>query len=215
MNAIFKPFLMAFALMALCSSVFAQPARFVEGTHYVELDRPVRTVDPDKIEVVEVFWYGCTHCYAFEPLIENWESSLPEDVVFVRSPGMWNAMMETHAQLYYVARELGVLEETHSDIFDEILLRRNFLDNEEKARDYFMRFGVTADQFETAWNSFSVNSSVNRASTLMRDYGVRSTPNMIVNGKYRIVSNQAVPTQEDILDVVNYLVEMERSNMNM
>jgi len=72
---------------------------------------------------------------------------------------------------------------------------------------------VSGDEFDAAWNSFTVTSAVNRANTKMRDYGVRSTPNLIVNGKYRIVTNQAVPTQTDMLEVVDYLVEMERSNM--
>ncbi|MAY02564.1 MAG: disulfide bond formation protein DsbA [Gammaproteobacteria bacterium] len=215
MKSILKPVIVALGLLAVSTSIFAQPTRFIEGTHYETLDSPVRTVDPSKVEVVEVFWYGCTHCYSFEPLIESWEADQPDDVVFVRSPGMWNAMMQTHAQLYFTAVELGVLEEVHNDIFDEILLRRNLLNSEASARDYFMEHGVSRDEFTEAWNSFTVNSGVNRANTLMREYGVRSTPNMIVNGKYRIVSNAAVPTQSDILEVVDYLVEMERNNMSM
>lgn len=213
MKVLLKPFLLALTLLAISTSVLAQPARFIEGTHYDALDAPVRTVDPNKIEVVEVFWYGCTHCYSFEPLLENWEANMPDDVVFVRSPGMWNAMMQTHAQLYYTAVALGKIEETHNDIFDEILLRGNYLQSEAAAKAYFASKGVSGDEFDAAWNSFSVTSDVNRASTRMREYGVRSTPNIIVNGKYRIVSNQAVPTQTDILEVVDYLVEMERNNM--
>jgi thiol:disulfide interchange protein DsbA len=213
MKVLLKSVLLTFALVAINTSVLAQPARYIEGTHYVELDSPVRTIDPNKIEVVEIFWYGCTHCYSFEPLIENWEANIPDDVVFVRSPGMWNAMMQTHAQIYFTAVELGMFEETHSDIFDEILLRQNYLQSERAARDYFVSKGATADEFDAAWNSFTVTSAVNRANTKMRDYGVRSTPNLIVNGKYRIVTNQAVPTQTDMLEVVDYLVEMERSNM--
>lgn len=215
MSKFLKPVVLMLGLIVLSTGSLAQPARFVEGTHYETLDRPVRTVDPSKIEVVEVFWYGCTHCYSFEPLIENWEESLPEDVVFVRSPGMWNAMMQIHAQVFFTAQELGLVEETHNEIFDEILLRGNLLNSEASVRDFFMEKGASREAFDQAWNSFSVNSSVSRANTLMRDYGVRSTPNMIVNGKYRIVSNAAVPTQQDILEVVNYLVGVERNNMSM
>jgi len=215
MKTVMKTVALMLGVMALSASVSGQPARFVEGTHYETLDRPVRTVDSNKVEVVEVFWYGCTHCYSFEPLIENWEAGLPDDVVFVRSPGMWNAMMQIHAQIYFVAEELGLVEETHSEIFDEILLRGNLLNSEASIRDFFMDKGASRADFDTAWNSFTVNSKVNRANTLMRDYGVRSTPNMIVNGKYRIVSNQAVPTQQDILEVVDYLVAQERNSMGM
>jgi thiol:disulfide interchange protein DsbA len=215
MQTVIKIFALILGMITISAGVSAQPARFVVGTHYEALDRPVRTVDPEKVEVVEVFWYGCTHCYSFEPLIENWEADLPDDVVFVRSPGMWNAMMQIHAQVYFVAEELGLVEETHNEIFDEILLRGNLLNSEASVRNFFMDKGTSREDFDTAWNSFTVNSKVNRASTLMRDYGVRSTPNMIVNGKYRIVSNQAVPTQQDILEVVDYLVAQERNSMGM
>jgi thiol:disulfide interchange protein DsbA len=215
MQTVIKIFALILGMITISAGVSAQPARFVVGTHYETLDRPVRTVDPEKVEVVEVFWYGCTHCYSFEPLIENWEADLPDDVVFVRSPGMWNAMMQIHAQVYFVAEELGLVEETHNEIFDEILLRGNLLNSEASVRNFFMDKGASREDFDTAWNSFTVNSKVNRASTLMRDYGVRSTPNMIVNGKYRIVSNQAVPTQQDILEVVDYLVAQERNSMGM
>ncbi|MFL2840725.1 MAG: thiol:disulfide interchange protein DsbA/DsbL [Pseudohongiellaceae bacterium] len=213
MKVLLKPVLIAFAMLTMSVSVFAQPTRYIEGTHYVALDNPVRTVDPNKIEVVEIFWYGCTHCYSFEPLLEYWESNIAEDVVFVRSPGIWNVMMQTHAQLYYTSVELGIFEETHSEIFDEILLRANYLQSEGAVKDYIMSKGVLGEEFDAAWNSFAVTSAVNRANTKMRDYGVRSTPNLIVNGKYRIVTNQAVPTQTDMLEVVDYLVEMERASM--
>src|SRR5690554_1186638 len=94
------------ALAAL--PVQAQPAQYTEGRHYEVLSNPVRTSDADKIEVTEVFWYGCQHCYSFEPLITDWEANLPEDVAFVRSPGMWNELMEIHAQIFYAAEALDV-----------------------------------------------------------------------------------------------------------
>ncbi len=213
MKTLLKPILLTFALITVSISVFAQPARYVEGTHFVELEKPVRTVDSSKVEVVEVFWYGCSHCYSFEPLLNSWVDKQADDVVFVHSPGMWNAMMMTHAQVYYTAEELGMTEELHSDIFDEILQRRNYLQNEDQVKDYFVRNGASPEEFDAAWNSFAVSSSVNRANTRMRDYGVRSTPNMIVNGKYRVSANQAVQTQTDVLAVVDFLVEQERSKL--
>ena len=105
MKNLLKPLFLLALLFA--GTAMAQPALYIEGTHYEALDKPVRTADPNKIEVAEVFWYGCPHCYAFEPLLESWVGKLPSDVAFVRSPGMWNSMMETHAQIYYVEQALG------------------------------------------------------------------------------------------------------------
>ena len=161
-------------LAPLAFSALAQPARFVEGTHYVVLPAPVKTNDPAKIEVLEVFWYGCSHCFRFEAL--------------------------------------NVLEQVHSPMFDAINVQGNRLQNEQQLSAFFVQYGVTAEQFSTAFNSFSVRTKVNQAEAKMREYQVRSTPNMVVNGKYLISTGEAVPTQQEMLEVVNFLVEKERSS---
>ena len=199
-----------FALLSVFTlTAQAQPSLFVEGTHYTTLDKPVRTADPEKIEVTEVFWYGCQHCFAFEPMIENFEENLADDVAFVRSPGMWNQLMQVHAQIYYVAQTLGVLDQTHAATFNEIHRKGNYLQSESEVRKFFMdTTDVTGEAFDEAWSSFGVNSSVRQAGTRMRDYGVRGVPNLIVNGKYRI---ETVSTQAEMLAVVNFLIEKERT----
>ena len=201
-------------LLALlgASTVFAQPSLYVAGTHYEVIEEPVRTADPNKIEVTEVFWYGCPHCYAFEPLINSWAEKLPSDVSFVRSPGMWNAMMETHAQIYYVAEELGALDKVHGVAFDEIHQKGNYLDNEKAVKDMFVAQGVSAEDFDKTWGSFAMTSAVKKAGTRMRDYGVSSVPCLIVNGKYLITINDGVTTQADMLKVADYLVSTERGS---
>lgn len=198
--------------LLVTSTAFAQPALYVEGTHYEVIEKPVRTGDPNKIEVAEVFWYGCPHCYAFEPLINAWAEKLPSDVAFVRSPGMWNAMMETHAQIYYVAQALGVLDKVHSVAFDEIHQKRNYLDNEKAIKDLFLAQGVSAEDFDKNWGSFAMTSAVKKAGTRMREYGVSSVPCLIVNGKYLVTINEGVTTQADMLKVVDFLVAKEKKS---
>lgn len=197
------------ALAAL--PVQAQPVQYAEGTHYEVLSNPVRTVDADKIEVTEVFWYGCQHCYSFEPLITDWEANLPEDVAFVRSPGMWNELMEIHARIFYAAEALDVFEEVHAKAFSEIHQRGNYLQDEAQIKQLFTSVGVNEDDFESAWESFSVSSSVSRAGSRMRDYGVRGVPSLIVNGKYRVSAGGANPSQNDMLKVAEFLIEEERN----
>ncbi|MES2604021.1 MAG: thiol:disulfide interchange protein DsbA/DsbL [Pseudomonadota bacterium] len=209
MRTIIKPFILLALLFA--GSAMAQ-SLYVEGTHYETLDKPVRTVDPNKVEVTEVFWYGCPHCYAFEPLLESWLRELPSDVAFVRMPGMWNALMETHARIFYVEQALGSFDKTHKVVFDAFHQKQNYLQTQEACRELFVAQGIDPAAFDKAWTSFSVTSSVKQAGTRMREYGVNGVPNLIVNGKYRVSSGDAVVTQADMLKVVDYLIAKERAN---
>jgi thiol:disulfide interchange protein DsbA len=206
-----KTLLLVAMIFGVAATVSAQPSLYVEGTHYEIIANPVRTADPNKIEISEIFWYGCPHCYAFEPLITSWEEKLPSDVAFVRSPGMWNQTMEIHAQIYYAAEALGVTGKIHDVAFNEIHQRRNYLQTEDAIKDMFVSQGVAPADFDKAWKSFSVSSAVKRANTRMRDYGVRGVPSIVVNGKYLVSVGGAVPTQTDMLKIVDFLVQKERS----
>ena len=201
-------------LLPLATTGFAQIERFVAGTHYVELDAPVNTRDSSKIEVIEAVWYGCSHCFRFEPLVENWESSAGADVDFTRFPAMWNGLMKIHAQVYYAAEALDALEVVHEPVFNAINIQGNRLQNEAQIGDLFAEHGIAKDKFETAFNSFSVRTKVNQAEKRMQDYQIRSTPNMIVNGKYIITTGENVKTQAEMLEVVDFLVEKERQQLS-
>ena len=198
------------SLLPVAFSSFAQIERYVAGTHYTELPNPVNTRDASKVEVLEAFWYGCSHCFRFEPLLTAWEESAPDDVDFVRFPALWNDLMKIHAQVYYTAEALGKLDVLHTPVFNAINLQGNRLQNERQIGSLFAEHGVTVEDFEKAFNSFSVRTKVNQAEKRMQDYQIRSTPNMIVNGKYLVTTGQNVRTQEEMLEVVEFLVEKER-----
>ena len=201
-------------LMPLAFSSFAQIERFVAGTHYTELAAPVNTNDSSKVEVLEVFWYGCSHCFRFEPLIANWEATMPADVDFGRFPAMWNGLMEVHAQVYYTAVAMDALEVVHEHVFNAINIEGNRLQNEDQIGALFAKYGIDEDEFSKSFNSFSVRTKVNQAKQRMQAYEVRSTPNMIVNGKYLVATGQNVLTQADMLEVVDFLVEKERQQLS-
>lgn len=204
---------LVFALLPLAFSSYAQIEKYVAGTHYTELRTPVNTKDAAKVEVLEAFWYGCSHCFRFEPLIANWEASAPADVDFVRFPAMWNALMKIHAQVYYTAEAMDALDVLHEPVFTAINIEGNRMQNERQIGDLFAKHGVAQADFEKAFNSFAVRTKVNQAEKRMQDYEIRSTPNMIVNGKYLVTTGEAVPTQEEMLNVVDFLVEKERRAM--
>ena len=198
------------SLLPVAFSSFAQIERYVAGTHYTELPNPVNTRDASKVEVLEAFWYGCSHCFRFEPLLTAWEESAPDDVDVVRFPALWNDLMKIHAQVYYTAEALDKLDVLHTPVFNAINLQGNRLQNERQIGSLFAEHGVTVEDFEKAFNSFSVRTKVNQAEKRMQDYQIRSTPNMIVNGKYLVTTGQNVRTQEEMLEVVEFLVEKER-----
>jgi len=201
------------ALLPLAFSSYAQIEKYVAGTHYTELKAPVKTKDASRVEVIEAFWYGCSHCFRFEPLIVNFEENAPDDVDFVRFPAMWNGLMKIHAQVYYVAEALGALDVVHEPMFNAINLEGNRLQNKRQIGDLFAKYGIAKADFEAAFNSFSVRTKVNQAEKRMQDYEIRSTPNMIVNGKYLVATGESVRTQEEMLEVVNFLVEKERNSL--
>ena len=201
-------------LMPLAFSSFAQIEKYVAGTHYTELQAPVNTNDSSKVEVLEAFWYGCSHCFRFEPLIANWEATAGEDVDFVRFPAMWNALMEVHAQVYYTAEAMDALDIVHEPVFNAINIEGNRLQNENQIGALFAKYGISEDDFSKAFNSFTVRTKVNQAKQRMQAYEIRSTPNMIVNGKYLVTTGETVRTQADMLEVVDFLVEKERQQLS-
>ena len=118
--------------------------------------------------------------------------------------------MKVHAQAFYAAEAMGALDKLHTPIFNAINMERNRLQNEKQLTELVTKQGVSEADFLQAFNSFSVRTKVNQVERKMKDYQIQSTPNMIVNGKYLVVNNQSVMTQQDMLDVVDFLVDKER-----
>lgn len=186
----------------------AQAERYVAGTHYRVLDTPVRTEDSSMIEVIELFWYGCPGCYAFEPLLASWEQDQPADIDHKRLPAVWNPLTEIHAQAFYAAQSLNAMDAVHDRFFDEFHLRRNPLQNEVVIREFFESCGISQEDFNRVFNSFSVRSLVRQGQSKMNSYGRAETPSLYVNGKYVVTLGEGGFQQ--MLDVVDYLVRMER-----
>lgn len=187
-------------------------ANYVAGTHYEVLPQPVPTADPGKIEVTEVFWYGCGHCYDFEPLFEAWAENLPDDVAVVRSPAMWDqqGIMERHARIYYTARALGVFDTVHMATFEAMNRHRNQLETEDAIAKLFGEHGVSREDFDRTFNSFGVTSAVKQAESRLRGYRTQGTPEVVVNGTYR-VSSRMTGGHQGMLNVTGYLIDKIRA----
>lgn len=206
-----KQILAACALCVFGSLAWAQDV--MPGTHYVELPQVVPTRSGDKIEVVEFFAYSCGHCYNFEPVIKQWSKTLSEDVAFSPSPVVWSPPMQPHAQAFYTAQALGILDKMHGVIFAAMHVDRNRLADDAAIRKLFIANGVDAAEFDKAWRSFGVGAQVRQATSRAVSAGIQGTPEMLVAGKYRVSARfDGVRNQTDMLRVVDYLIEKERSS---
>ncbi|MGI1679398.1 MAG: thiol:disulfide interchange protein DsbA/DsbL [Cellvibrionaceae bacterium] len=182
---------------------------YEEGKHYKRLDTPVRTSNPNKIELVEAFSYTCAHCYSFEPLVKAHKKTLSDDVSFVRTHVTWNAMNENLARALYAAKALKVEDEIHEALFKGFHLERKAIRTEKDIQAVFESVGVDAEKFKKAFNSFGINSQTKQAASKIRGYKLDSTPQLIVNGEYVISANREI-NHKQMLEIADFLIEKVR-----
>ena len=184
--------------------------RFELGTHYERLSPTQPTSsNPDQVEVAEIFWYGCPHCFEFDPHLERWQAGKADYVNFVRVPAVWNPLLQIHARAFYTAEALGKSAEMHGEFFREIHERGNSLGSEEALQAFFARFGVDAAAFKTAFDSFAVHAKLQRADELSRRYRIGSVPTIVVNGKYTTDGGMA-GSYSALIDLIDELAAAER-----
>jgi thiol:disulfide interchange protein DsbA len=215
--------LAAATMAAFTTSACADPApepvaaldRWKAGTNYTLLATPQPpAVKRGKVEVNEVFWYGCSHCYALDPALESWKLSKPAYIEFVRIPVIWGPVHVQHARLYYTLQALGRAD-LHPKVFDTIHRKGNMLaaQTEEEARALQLAFlrenGVTEKKFNEVYDSRAVIEGVERAQTLTGRFEVASVPLMVVQGKY-VTSVSQAGSEKDLLALVNDLAASEK-----
>lgn len=187
---------------------------FQPGVHYFEIPDPGSVPDASQVLVNEFFWYGCIHCFRFEPLLLEWQQQQPQDVVFEPVPAIWNGIMETHARMFYTAKKLGLLEQAHQRFFDNLNVMGQRLDNAGKIAATLAEYGADEDRVKATLNSPEITAQVQQARQLNSHYRIGGTPQMVVQGKYRVETNESVPNHEAMLSVVNFLVNKIRRENN-
>ncbi|MGB0473645.1 MAG: thiol:disulfide interchange protein DsbA/DsbL [Porticoccaceae bacterium] len=200
-------FALALLPLAMCQ---AADEKYKAGEHYDILPQAVRTANADKIEVNEVFAYTCGHCFNFQSELHPWVEKLAADVDFQSTPAIWQSKMKPYARVYYAAKILNVLDRVHQPIFEAIHLKKTPLRSEADFAAIFTANGVDSKEFSSAFNSFGTNSMISQAESRVRAYKVRGTPEMIVNGKYRISTTKAGGFS-GMLKVAEFLIEKERN----
>jgi thiol:disulfide interchange protein DsbA len=185
-----------------------QPAPAAQAPGYQTLSPAQPTQDKAKVEVIEFFWYGCPHCYAFEPQLSQWLKTLPKNVTFVRQPATFWPGSENHAKAYFVAETLNIVDKVHADLFDALQNKHEKLETEEELAKFFVAHGVKEATFRETYKSFGVDAKVRLAKTLPPRYGISGVPTMVVNGKY-VTSGTLAGSHENMIKVLNQLIAQE------
>jgi thiol:disulfide interchange protein DsbA len=199
--------LLIFVLL-LANSSFLQAADFVEGKHYKRLVPQQSTSSGEQIEILEFFWYGCSHCYTFEPYLNAWKKNKPANVKFVRIPTVFRAEWEAHARTYYALSNMGVIEDLHGKIFSAIHTNKKRLNTLSSLANFVEKHGVNRKQFMEEANSFSVDSMVRKAKKKQAAYKIQGVPSIAVNGKY-LTGGSMAGSYDNLIKIMNQLIEKE------
>lgn len=217
----FQRFVLGLAGLVAATAVSAQSGPWQEGKHYFRIDPPQTTAQPDKVEVTEVFSYGCPACFSVAPKVKGFKPKLPANVVMNYVPASWNQgeQWPLFQRAYYAAQALGVADKAHDDMFVAIwgggplaVVVNGKIKNPAPTLDdvakFYEKYGVKAADFAGTANSFAVNTKMKKADAYIKAAQVDSTPTFIVNGKYRL-NGQSAGSWENVEAIILHLVAQE------
>jgi len=184
-------------------------AEYKLGKDYRLVDNPLPVKRDGIVEVTESFWYGCAHCYSFEPAINSWESKQSDDTKLTKMPITWGPIHQLHAALFFTIEALKLDASTHSAVFVTIHKAGNFLQSPKAIQDFLSKFGVAPEVTAQYLESFTVKQKVNRGIKYARQLKISSVPMIVVDGTYIVESKGSF---SDMLKVVDHLVELQRPN---
>jgi thiol:disulfide interchange protein DsbA len=200
------------AISALAATTLFAPASQAQGTQpYVQVNPPMPSDTPGKIEVIEFFAYSCPHCAHMEPMVLSWAKTAPADVVLKQVPVAFNASMKPMQQLYYTLEAMG-RSDLHPKVFDAIHVENQRLFDKKAMGDWAEKQGVDRAKFDSIFDSFSVNTEVQRATQLTEAYHIDGTPSFGVGGKFLTSPVLAGNSYEGALAEVDKLIPMARGN---
>jgi protein dithiol oxidoreductase (disulfide-forming) len=196
-------------LIVLAGSAMAEPFR--EGEHYQRIATPM-SVSGDRVEVIEAFAYPCPACRNFLPHIASWEVEQDGNVDFRRLPIALQRGWDLFARAYYTAQVMGVDKGAHEAMFRALHDQRRQFRSFDDVADFYSDFGVEKEAFLNTSQSFAVDSRMRQNRNQVRQFGIRSTPTVIVHGKWRVQPN-SFDSYQQMIEAVQYLVEREAANL--
>jgi thiol:disulfide interchange protein DsbA len=183
------------------------------GSEFDKTAQAIPNETPNKIEVTELFWYGCSHCYQMEAPLNAWVKKLPADVTFKRIPGLPNPSWAPMAKAYYAMETLGVLEKLHAPLFEAIHKQKALNPTDEKAAiDWVTKqAGLDKKKVEAAFGSFSMNTNLNRAANFFKASGATGVPSLVINGQF-ITSSTMAGNNNAALNTADYIINNIRAD---
>jgi protein dithiol oxidoreductase (disulfide-forming) len=196
--------------LSVASAAHASPGAPAAGKDYTVLQTPQPVGAPaGKVEVIEFFWYGCPHCNEFEPYIEAWEKKQGPDVVFKRVPVAFRDDFIPHSKMYHALVALGVAEKVTPAVFNEIHVKKNYLLTPQAQADFLATQGIDKKKYLDAYNSFSIQSDIQRDNKMLQDYKIDGVPTVIVQGKY-VTGPAQTNSLQGTTQVMDFLVQQVR-----
>jgi len=188
-------------------------AEFTEGRQYMQVPFPTPVETGNKIEVREIFWYGCSHCYVLEPGLTRWLKKLPANAQFVRTPATAAPHWQIHAQTYYTFEALGAMEKLHGAFFKAVQEQPGALKDEKGIADFAARHGIDRKKFTEAFNSFGVRLKLEKAKQVNQDLNINSVPTLVVDGKY-LTSAAMAGGEEAMFKLLDQLISKAAKERN-
>ncbi len=183
------------------------------GREFDKTLQVIPTDNPSKIEVTEVFWYGCIHCYQMDPLLNDWVKKLPSDVIFKRMPGLPQPTWAPMAKAFYAMEDLKLTDKLHTALFDAVNKEKSLNPtNEAAAIDWITKkSGLDKAKVEASFKSFSMNSKLNQAAQYFRATGATGVPSLIIDGKF-ITSSTMAGSNPAALKTADYIINNLRAD---
>jgi len=200
-------------MLALFCALFAAQAAHSAPQADVEykLIKPAQPVMGKKIEVIEFFSYACPHCGEFEPALQGWLKRKPKDVDYRMIPMVFRAQWKPPAKLFYTLETMGIVDQYHQKVYDAFYKQNKELTTDQAVKDWAKSVGIDSAKFEQTYDSFAVDTKVQRGATMAKAYGVQFTPSIAVNGKYYTGPSMAGGHDYNrFFGVLDELIDMER-----
>ena len=171
---------------------------------------PQQTVETgDKIEVIDVFWYGCPYCNELQPYLERWRKNMPADVAFRHMPAVRHDNWGPHARIFYTLEALGELERLHLAVYHGYHVEELYMSRPEVMVDWAVKHGIDREKWLAAYNSPEVTQKIERAKEFTRNYDIQGTPSFVVDGRY-VTSTSMTPDVPSVIKVLDGLIALAR-----
>lgn len=185
--------------------------------HYTVVKNPFDDAE-NMLSVTEFFWYGCSHCMHAEPLVQQWKTQLPANSTITKSPAIWNALMELHAKIYFIAEDEAkesVKNELHASLFNKIIQLREdkvgLIDQKSTLRSHLANFGVDTNRFDELFDSGNMQNKIDRAKATQRQANISGTPAFVVGGTYYL-NLQSINEELSLFDLGNTVIKAMQRN---